>query len=300
MRGYPIFLLIAILAVFIPFLSAGVWFYLYNILLPGFSKVVKKMLFINNKEAWKRNVAVSFAQLMFHLSLMITIPASILLEFLVLLPLVLAIGIESGVTQTLTVASAGPIEEIMKLVSAIAIYFIIFHTHGRLRQGYDKVKVGIVAGIFAGAVFGLVESIGYLTIAVEELILNGATLQYMDAFVWRVILGVAIHASFTGLASGGIGRKGWSWKVKITAVLLLLAIFFHTFNNAIQGYVFLILEMNDATAYLIVDVIQGILAVANLALLSLVWRGIIFKKGEDSDYQSGMYRSQMIYSPRGN
>ncbi len=280
MTTYPIYLMIVLLAVILPFLSAFVWYILLGFLLPGFPKIIGKVLFLKNKERWKKDASLSFSQILVHLSILVSIPASAVMEVLFIVPIVLVLGVESGLAQTLGVASAGPIEEVMKLLSAIVVYLIILLTHGGLRKGYDKVKVGIIAGIFSGAVFGLVESIGYLSIALEEIIINGPTLQYMDAFFWRVILGVSVHAVYTGVASGGIGRDGWSGKVKITSILLFISIIFHTMNNGIQGFFFLILEMEDALGYILVDIIQGSMVLASLVILALVWRGVIF--GEKS------------------
>jgi hypothetical protein len=300
LTGYLTFLFIATAAVMLPLISAAVWFLIFSFILPGFPLVVRKLLFIGNAGKWKQDVAVSFTQLMFHLSMMVSLPASAVLELIVLIPLALLMGVESGVTQTLVVASAGPIEETMKFASALVIFIIIFLTHGRLKGDYNPIKVGIISGIFAGTVFGLVESIGYLSIALEELVLNGPTLQYMDAFVWRVLLGVSIHASYTGLASGGMGRRTWSERVRITSILLGIAIVYHTLNNGVQGFIFLILEMDDASGYLIVDVFQGFLAVSNLILLSLVWRGKIFKSNDSPYYHNKMYKSKTIYSTHRN
>jgi hypothetical protein len=63
----------------------------------------------------------------------------------------------------------------------------------------------------------------------------------------------------------------------VTAILLGISILFHSMNNGIHGLVFLILDIEEVMGYLMVDIIQGILAVANLSLLALVWRGLIFK-----------------------
>ncbi len=282
MMPYPIFLLIALAIVLVPLLSASLWFIIFSLILPGFKDVTKGILRMDGEPLWKRDIALGASQLFFYMSVMLTVPASAILELFFIIPFILVMGAANPVAQTFSVISAGPIEEIMKWTSAATVYFLIYLSFGRTGKMPDRIRVGIAAGLFSGACFGLVESVGYLTSGTSDLINHGISIRTLDPLIWRMVLGVSVHAMYTGIAAGGLGRFGWGNKFRTTLILLVSSIVLHSLNNGVQGLIVLIMGMDDLFGLILTDSVQMLLALAGFILLSLLWRGILLPSGRVS------------------
>lgn len=288
------FLFAAVLSISIPLLSAYIWFNIFGKIFPGFRGMVASI--IGRNDSWRRDITLSSVQIIFYVVCLIAIPMAVALELMVAAPFFLLFGMDDPYILTLTVSSAGPIEELMKLFASIIVFIIMIRSMKKRSEGKERVRLGMVSGFFAGACFGFVESIGYIAPAFWEIIENGLTGELIDAVIWRAILGVSIHAIYTGLASGGLGRKNRRSILTITTQLLVISIIFHTLNNLVQGIFLLILDIDLTIAYMMTDLFQILLITILIFITYWVWKGKMFKEGVDEDESPPMRRgSKRLY-----
>lgn len=298
MTGFLFYLLAGTLSILIPLLSLLFWSLIFSIIFPGSKDLVRRIMRFDTAESWKKEASITLSQLLFYISALISIPGSVFLEALFFIPFIWIGIFDNGIVATFLVSLAGPIEESMKLLAALALHLIIMRSFRFDENRPDKVRIGIIAGLFTGAVFGIIESVGYLSVSLSTMISGGLSIQTMDEFVFRAVFGVSAHAIFTGLASGGLGRNGRQNKIRVTAILLSIAVLLHSLNNFSEGMVVLVLEMEGALGIFITNVIQISLLASGLFLLILVWRGRFpgpDRKNVSNNSFSGIQRSKSLY-----
>lgn len=193
-----------------------------------------------------------------------------------LLYIMLNLYLSDAAVGMISLVSAGPIEETGKLLVAAGLYSILILMGKKVRavsdiKGKNRVKDGILIGIFVGASFGFIESILYLIWGFVGIRQEGFMFQSMDPVIWRFVLGVSMHAVFTGIASAGLGQKGWKRKVAFTFPVLFIAAAVHSLNNGVSGFVSIVLGMDTLESILIVDAIQIMLVVFDFIILAVFW-----------------------------
>jgi len=178
-------------------------------------------------------------------------------------------GLSTEVSGLALVVSAGPIEETAKWIVALGLFLLLGAVLG-YHGPRDRVKDGILVGMFVGCAFGFLESVGYLAIGVSGLIGDGISYATLDPVVWRVVLGVFLHGVYTAIASVGLGRsiKGavlWTLFGRTSAIML------HALNNGIQGYIVLVLGEEGTSYMILIDALQAGLLISALIILAAVW-----------------------------
>jgi hypothetical protein len=270
------------------------WCVIITLLLPGSRKIISKIMRFGSEDIWKRDVSITLSQVLFYVLNIIMIPASLIMEFIVIATIVAFSLSQSGIAQVSMLVAAGPIEETMKLIASLVLFSFISFTFGSRGVKIDLVRVGIISGLFTGACFGFVESVGYLTIGLEGLLVEGFEISSIDEVLWRFAAGISIHSLYTGIASGGLGRRRKSSRSRVTLILLLVAIAFHSLNNGIQGLIFIILDIEGTLGYVLTDISQLVLLISGVLVLRSVWNGKVF--GEDTSSYDSQGTSKRIYA----
>jgi RsiW-degrading membrane proteinase PrsW (M82 family) len=271
-------ILYGILAVLLPVIALAGWTYLFIKLFPYARKEFQKVVFLKGVDRSLRYIMLGMMPIYFLTVSIISAGISVLGELMFMIIVILFDPSFSAPSQVLSVMSAGPIEESAKLGMAIMIYLTFYwiwkkvplEKHNEVKR--DTVKDGLIFGLFAGASFGFLESVLYMLTNFTTLASVGASFETLDPIMWRFVLGVMIHALYTGIASAGLGRKTMGSKVIVTCFSLSIAVVLHSLNNGIQGVFILILEMDSLSGWLITDALQGGLVVVGIVVFILFWK----------------------------
>jgi RsiW-degrading membrane proteinase PrsW (M82 family) len=266
------------LSVLLPVISLVFWSFLFLLFFPYSRKEFRKVIFFKNTDRSLRYIMKGLAPVLFMVSSFISASISIIVSYSVLVMISVYDPSNSSWSYVIALMSAGPIEESAKLFMVIVIYLTFYliwkkvALRKRTRIKRDHVKDGMIFGLFVGASFGFLESLLYLFQNFTSLALLGSDFFTLDPIIWRFTLGVLIHAVYTGIASAGLGRRRFISKIIVTAVALSISVFLHAMNNGIQGFIILILKMNDLKGWLISDILQGIFVLGGIAVFIFLWK----------------------------
>ncbi|MGA1822444.1 MAG: PrsW family glutamic-type intramembrane protease [Thermoplasmatota archaeon] len=265
----------AFASILLPILSLSSWSGLLAYTSRYAREVFAYQVLWKTKEAVLRYSSFSITPVLFILSGVISAGFAIAVGFVFLLFMAVS-GLSIEIIGFISLVSAGPVEETGKLLVAIGLYALLMvlgKKVGETREvkGKNRVKDGMLIGMFVGASFGFIESILYLIMGFIGLKQNGFMFQTIDPVIFRIILGVSIHAVFTGIASAGLGQKGWKRKVVYTVLVLGIAASVHSLNNGISGFASIILGLDSLLSLLIVDTLQIILVVFDFIILIIFW-----------------------------
>lgn len=270
---------IAVACLTIPFF--GLFF--YTAVLFGASRYFRNVFLgsigLRGKDRDIRLISSGLIPHLFLMMMVFSVTTSIMMELffvLVLSPLALLMDTKAVVVIHLTLA--GPVEESMKLtvaaLSFIGLYLLLSWGKAvdRPYETLSNTKNGMILGLFTGASFGVAESVLYLFSGLSSLSSGDISALTIDAVVWRVILGVVVHAVYCSIAASGLGRTGWKSKVLFTLIGLTLAVMFHSLNNGISGVMQLYSGLEVGQMLLVTDILQSVLFLLAIATLVLLWR----------------------------
>lgn len=266
------------LAVLLPVVSISFWSFIFLMLFPYSRTVFSKVIFFRGADRSLRYIILGMTPIFFMAASFIAATISVIGEFTFIMMIYIVDPSLSPGAQVISVMSAGPIEESAKLILAGLIYmtfFLIWRKVPKDKQmevKRDTVKDGMIFGLFAGASFGFLESLLYLSQNFNTLAISDIHFGTLDPIIWRFVLGVLIHAVYTGIASAGLGRRSMGSKIFVTAIALSIATILHALNNGIQGYIILILEMDNLKGWLISDLLQGILIIIGIGIFIIGWK----------------------------
>jgi len=221
-----------------------------------------------------RLLALSLCPWIFGTAGFLSASGGIVLGLMFGLPLLL-LPIGEGWSATLSLMSAGPAEESAKLLVS-AILFIGLWALAKKRpvtsKGRSDVRDGMLAGFIVGCSFGLVESVLYLVIGNAGLLTDGIAYQTLDPVIWRIVLGVPIHGLYASIAAMGLGRRTWLQRIAWTGIGLSMAMFLHSMNNGVQGFIILVLERSSDLDVVMIDSIQILLIAIGSLIAAISWR----------------------------
>lgn len=266
------------LAAMLPVISLSVWTLFLLKFFPYARKEFQNVIFLKGADNSLRYIILGMIPVFFLAASITSAMISVIGEAIFMVMVYIVDPALTPVSMVISVMSAGPIEESAKLGMAVLIY-MTFHfiwrkvpaqKHKEVQR--DTVKDGLLFGLFAGASFGFLESLLYLFSNFQMLATGDLNFSTLDPILWRFVLGVMIHALYTGIASAGLGRKTMGAKVLVTGVALSIAVVLHSLNNGIQGYFILILEMDNLTGWLITDALQGGLVLIGFAVFIFAWK----------------------------
>ncbi|MBN1390452.1 MAG: PrsW family intramembrane metalloprotease [Candidatus Thermoplasmatota archaeon] len=263
-----------ILSVMLPVLSLTAWTLIFILFFPYSREVFLKMVFHRGTMGALRYIMIGLTPIVFFFSSITSAGLSVLGEAVFMGIIYIFDSSMSPVSQMLSLMSAGPIEESMKLAVAVLVYItiqILWRSKPKDPRR-DRVREGMITGCFVGASFGFFESLLYLFSNFMTLATDGPSFGSVDPILWRFILGVMIHALYTGIASAGLGRRTITGKVLITAAFLTVSVVLHALNNGIQGFIVLILEMDNVLGWLISDIAQGLLILIGMVIFIVTWK----------------------------
>ncbi|MGA1848051.1 MAG: PrsW family glutamic-type intramembrane protease [Thermoplasmatota archaeon] len=261
----------------LPLVSLAVWTMVLLWFFPYSRKEFPKFALLRG-DASLRYIVISLIPVYFISSSLISAGISVVLEGGVVLMLLPFYGMGAGIPETLSVMSAGPIEESAKLLLSFLLYLNLYLVwRARAKRGSEKwkgngVKDAMICGLFIGAAFGFLESILYMFGHFSDLASKGPSLEIIDPLVWRFLLGVAIHAIYTSIATAGLGRKTIQGKVAMTSAVLAISIIFHAVFNGVQGFIVFVLEWEGTLAFVVTDIIQMILVIITFVVFLFLWR----------------------------
>jgi len=268
-------MLAALAAVFLPLVSLFSW----SGLLLYISRYARESFSVQvlwrAKDTVLRYSSYAITPIVFILSGVVAATFSVVFEFLVVIFVFLP-GFSEVIIQMVSLISAGPIEETGKLLVAIGLYLILILMGKKIREtsevsGKNRVKDGMIIGLFVGASFGFIESLMYMLYGFISLRQEGFSFFTIDPLVWRFVLGVSIHAVFTAIACVGLGQKGMTRKILYTISALGIAATVHALNNGVEGYITLVLEYDTLASVLLVDAIQISLVIFDFIILIIFW-----------------------------
>ncbi|MGA1793398.1 MAG: PrsW family glutamic-type intramembrane protease [Thermoplasmatota archaeon] len=271
-------ILYGVLAAMLPVVSLFGWVWIFTRFFPYARKKFTKVVFLKDADRTLYYIMLGMIPIFFLTGSMVSAGLSIVGEGMFMVFVYIFDNSMSAPSQVIGLMSAGPIEESMKLLVAALIYMTIYLIWKKVplekqkRVNRDTVKDGLVIGVFAGASFGFLESLLYLFSNFTQLATDGFTFGIIDPIIWRFVLGVMVHALYTGIASAGLGRKTTGAKVAVTTAALGLATVLHALNNGIQGYIILILEMDNLRGWIISDILQGALILIGIAAFIFAWK----------------------------
>ncbi|MGA1865900.1 MAG: PrsW family glutamic-type intramembrane protease [Thermoplasmatota archaeon] len=267
-----------ILAAVLPVISLMAWTFIFAFFFPYTRREFRKVVLFKGTDRTLRYIMIGMTPIFFMAASMVSAGLSIMMEAFFMVFIFLFDSSMSASSQILSLMSAGPIEETMKLLTAGLIYmtiYLIWRKAPKSRQlevKRDPVKDGMIIGCFAGAAFGFLESILYLFSNFTVLAVQGPSFGSIDPILWRFVLGVMVHALYTGIASAGLGRRTITGKVIYSFVFLTASVVLHALNNGIQGYIILVLEMDNPTGWLISDALQTLLILIGITIFILAWK----------------------------
>jgi RsiW-degrading membrane proteinase PrsW (M82 family) len=271
-------ILLGSLAVLLPVVSLIFWSLVVLGFFPYSRKVFPKVVFLKGADRSLRNIMVGMIPIIFMTASFISAGISIVGGYAFLIMIQIFDPSFSSISTVISLMSAGPIEESAKLLAAILIYLSFFLIWRKVplnkqkKVKRDRVKDGMLFGLFVGASFGFLESLLYLFQNFITLSLWETSFYTLDPIIWRFVLGVMIHALYTGIASAGLGRSRFISKVMVTVIALSASVILHALNNGVQGVIILILEMDNLKGWLISDILQGILVFIGICIFIMAWR----------------------------
>jgi len=279
MQSFVLGAAIALACLTIPLL--GFFFYtaIFFATSPYFRNVFLWSTGLRGHDHAKKLIGSGLAPHIFLMMMALSVTFSIILELffvLVLSPLTLFMDIKAVAVTHLVLA--GPVEESMKLTVAaltfVGLYLLLswgkmlYRPYGEL----SNVKNGMIVGLVTGASFGVAESVLYLFSGLTSLSSGDTSALTIDAVVWRVVLGVIVHAVYSGIAASGLGKTGWTRKVLYTMAGLSLAVMFHSLNNGISGVMQFYSGLDVGQMLLVTDIMQSALFMMAVVTLVLLWR----------------------------
>ena len=211
------------LTVILPLVSFVGWAFLFTRFFHYSRESFPRTIFLRDWGKTARYISLGLIPIFFAAASIVSASISILFEFMISIIVILIFSIESSVAQLSILMSAGPIEESAKLVCAGLLYmtiYLIWKKRPEQSRERNRVKDGLIIGLFAGAAFGLLESVLYLFAGFNLFMNQPISLFTVDPIVWRFVLGVSLHALYTGIASAGLGRSSFGSKIAYTSVFL--------------------------------------------------------------------------------
>jgi len=271
-------ILYGVLAAMLPVLSLVAWAFIFSRFFPYTRREFTKVVFLKDADRTLYYIMLGMIPIFFLTGSIVSAGLSVVGEGMFMVFLYMFDNSMSAASQVINVMSAGPIEESMKLLVAGLTYMTIYLIWKKVpldkqkKVNRDTVKDGLIIGIFAGASFGFLESLLYLFSNFTQLTTDGFNFGTVDPILWRFVLGVMVHALYTGIASSGLGRGTIGSKVAVTSVALGISVVLHALNNGIQGYIILILEMDNMTGWIISDILQGVLILIGIGIFIAAWK----------------------------
>jgi len=278
MVSAPLAILFGSAVVLLPLISLGIWTIILLRFFPYSRNTFLGFSLIKEVDASLRLIVISLAPVFFITASLLSAGISVILEGGVMLMFIPFYDTGAGIPETLSVMSAGPIEESAKLLLAFSLYLSFYLIwRARKKKGKDGwkgngVKDAMLCGLFVGASFGVFESMLYMFGHFTELAAKGPSLEIIDPLIWRFVFGVAIHAMYTGIASAGLGRETNFRRIGMTAAVLSVSIVLHAVFNGVQGLVTFILEWEGWVAFVVTDINQMILMVITFIIFVLLWK----------------------------
>jgi hypothetical protein len=264
--------------ILLPLISLTVWTFIFLRFFPYSRKEFPKFSLLKGVDTSLRYIMISLMPVYFISASLISAGLSVVMEGGVMILFIPFYEAGAGIPETLSVMSAGPIEESAKLLLSFLLYLSFFLIwRARVKRGEkgwkgNGVKDAMICGLFIGASFGFLESILYMFGHFNDLATKGPSLEVIDPLIWRFLLGVAIHAIYTSIASSGLGRKTIQGKVVMTAVVLTISIIFHAFFNGVQGLVTFVLEWEGTVAFVVTDIVQMVLVLITFLVFLFIWK----------------------------
>ena len=68
MTGFLTFILAGLAAVLLPLASFSVWALIFSKVLPGSKDIIRRILRLDRKDPWRREMSLSVSQLLFYVS----------------------------------------------------------------------------------------------------------------------------------------------------------------------------------------------------------------------------------------
>lgn len=270
MISYLVILLMGSMTVFLPLLSLFIWGSILGMASPYFRKNFTRNIGWMSRDRTVKLSSLALTPWIFMITGLASVGFALFFELLFLVGVSLLITNQEIILLT-TLVSAGPIEEVGKLLITILVFIPVYHM-GRNRRGKNSALDGIICGLIVGGSFGFLESLTYMIQGFSLLSTNGFNFLTLDPLIWRFVLGVSIHAVFTGIASAGIGRDSWRGKLFYTLIGLSVAIFMHSLNNGVEGLASLLFNMNEIVPVIWTDVIQITFVLIDFTILVMLWR----------------------------
>ncbi|MFO8050142.1 MAG: PrsW family glutamic-type intramembrane protease [Thermoplasmatota archaeon] len=275
-------ILFGALAVILPLVSFVVWGFVFMKLFRYSSEQFPQTIFLRGWGATARYISIGMIPLFIIAASLLSAGISIVFEMIFMVIVSLILSAQGGIALVLSLMSAGPIEESAKLLCSAMIYMLIFlvwKSRPEMSKERNRIKDGMIIGLIAGSSFGLLESVLYLFSGFDLLLTSSPTISTVDPIVWRITLGVSIHALWTGISSTGLGRSTLKRKLGYSAVFLMVAVVFHSLNNGVQGFFYYILDMKGTTGLVITDIIQFSMVVMGIVIFILLWKKAKKKEG---------------------
>jgi hypothetical protein len=279
MQSFVVGAAIAIACLAIPLLGFIFYTAIFFVASPYFRNVFIGSIGLKGEDRVKKLIGSGLAPHLFLMMMALSVTFSLILElFFVLVLSPLALFMDIKVVAVAHLVLAGPIEESMKLIVAalsfVGLYLLL--SWGKVMDRpygeISNVKNGMIIGLLTGASFGMAESVLYLFSGLSSLSSGDTSALTIDAVVWRVILGVIVHAVYCGVASSGLGRTGWARKVLFTMAGLSLAVLYHSLNNGVSGVMQFFSGLEVSQMLLVTDIIQSALFIMAVVTLVLLWK----------------------------
>ncbi|MEA3558035.1 MAG: PrsW family glutamic-type intramembrane protease [Candidatus Thermoplasmatota archaeon] len=263
------------LAIILPLVSLIGWVFLFTRFFHYSREVFPKSIFLRGWGSTARYISLGLLPLFMSAASIVSASISIIFELLVSIIVILIFSGGSNVTLLTVTMSAGPIEESAKLLCAGLLYmtvYLIWRKRPEMSKERNRVKDGLLIGLIAGASFGLLESVLYLFAGFDIFMNQPISLFTVDPILWRFVLGVSIHALYTGIASAGLGRSSFRSKVAYTLIFLPVAVVLHSLNNGVQGFFIYVLDMDGTAGLIIIDILQILLILIGCGVFILLWK----------------------------
>ncbi|MGA1820820.1 MAG: PrsW family glutamic-type intramembrane protease [Thermoplasmatota archaeon] len=271
-------ILYGVLAAVLPAVSLLAWTWVFTRFFPYSRREFAKVVFLKGADRTLYYIMLGMVPIFFLTVSLVSAGLSFVGEGMFLFIVYLFDPAISNASQVIVGMSAGPIEESMKLLAAGLIFMTIHLIWKKVpakeqrEVKRDTVKDGIIIGVFAGASFGFLESILYLFAHFVQLSADGVSFILMDLIIWRFVLGVFVHALYTGIASAGLGRRTFGNKALVTSIALSISVILHSLNNGIVGYISLMTDLDDAIGVAISDVLQVSLILVGIVIFIFAWK----------------------------
>jgi len=267
-----------ITAAFLPVISLITWLYIFTRFFPYTKREFSKVVFLKDADKALRYIMLGMMPIFFLTGSLISAGLATIGEGLFMVLLYILDNSFPAVSEILVGISAGPIEESMKFLIAGLIFMTIHLIWRKVpiekqkKVNRDPVKDGMIIGVFAGGSFGFLESLGYLFSHFLQISIEGFSFVVIDMIIWRFILGVFVHALYSGIASAGLGRKTFRKKVVATSLVLSTSVLLHSLNNGIGGYISYLTDLKDIPGIIVSDILQGTFLLVGIGIFIFLWK----------------------------